>query len=306
VIVDHLASDLNRYYHVDVTQDPNALAKLRSAAEQIKIRLSEDEDCAGTIHDLTKGQDGRDIDLDFDITRGEFEQQIEPYVSQAVRKCREVLRAARIDASELSDLILVGGSTRTPLVRAMVEDELEREPQTRVNPDETVAYGAAVQAASLAGADATPGYVPALLLDVCPRALGIKVAGGYNEIIIPQNTPVPVERARSFTTSKNNQETVNLEISQGESKKFEDNELLGVLTLDGIPPRPRGESKIEVTFTIDADGILSVRGRDQLTNNQTQATMKVVGAPAGETAQTLPDMQTNAPLQLDPDELIEL
>ncbi|MBT8491868.1 MAG: Hsp70 family protein, partial [Deltaproteobacteria bacterium] len=310
VLVDTLASDLNRHYHVDPSQDPNALAKLRSAAEQIKMRLSEDDDCAGTIHDLTKGPDGRDVDLDFDISRAEFEQQIEPYVSQAVRKCREVLRAARVDASELADLILVGGSTRTPLVREMVEDEFDRAPQTGVNPDETVAYGAAVQAASLAGAEDTPGQVHALLLDVCPRALGIKVAGGYNEIIIPQNTPVPVERSRSFTTSKNGQETVVLQVSQGESRMFEDNEVLGVLTLDGIPPRPRGESKIEVTFNIDADGILSVSGRDQLTNNQTQATMKVVGAPAGEDAGELPPPASidldDAAIQLDPDEPIEL
>jgi molecular chaperone DnaK len=192
----------------------------------------------------------------------------------------------------------------------MVEDEFDRAPQTGVNPDETVAYGAAVQAASLAGAEDTPGQVHALLLDVCPRALGIKVAGGYNEIIIPQNTPVPVERSRSFTTSKNGQETVVLQVSQGESRMFEDNEVLGVLTLDGIPPRPRGESKIEVTFNIDADGILSVSGRDQLTNNQTQATMKVVGAPAGEDAGELPPPASidldDAAIQLDPDEPIEL
>jgi len=293
-LVEDLAQELNRQFQFDAFQDPNALAKLRSAAEQIKIRLSEDDVCAGTIHELATAWDGREIDLDFEVTRGEFERRIEPYVSQAVRKCREVLRAARVDPAELADLILVGGSTRTPLVREAVEYEFERVPQTRVNPDETVAFGAALQAAQLAGAETSAGRVQALLLDVCPRALGIKVAGGYNEIIIEQNTPIPVERQRSFTTSKNDQTTVNLEICQGESRQFTDNELLGVLRLDDIPPRPRGESKIEVTFTIDADGILSVRARDLLTDKQTQATMHVVGAPTSRASSLPPPAASQA------------
>src|SRR5690606_27248623 len=145
---------------------------------------------------------------------------------------------------------------------------------------ETVAYGAALQAAALTAGASDPGKFYSLLLDVAPRALGIAVVGGYSETIVPRNTPVPVERVRSFSTSRAGQTEVHLLGRQGEARRFDDNEPLGVLMLSGLPARPRGESSIEVTFTIDSDGILSVRARDVATSQETKAVMQVFGAPA--------------------------
>jgi molecular chaperone DnaK (HSP70) len=238
---------------------------------------------AGTIHDLATGTGGKPMQLDFEVTRGEFEQLIAPYIDRSMQACQEVLVAAGLSAQALTDLILVGGSTRTPLVRRRVAEYFGRSPQTRINPDETVAYGAALQSASLVAGGLDPAKFYSLLLDVCPRGLGIAVAGGYNETIIERNTPVPVERTRNFTTSKDFQTEVQIQVSQGEARQFTDNEKLGVLALHGLPSRPRGETIIEVTFIIDGDGILNVQAKDKLTNQETRATMKVIGAPERET-----------------------
>jgi molecular chaperone DnaK len=205
-----------------------------------------------------------------------------------------VLTAAGLEAHTLTDLILVGGSTRTPLVRMKIEAHFQRSPQARINPDEIVAVGAALQASALTSGHADPAQFYSLLLDVAPRALGIAVAGGYNETIIEQNTPIPVERTRKFITSKDFQTRVDINVSQGEEKKFEDNEQLGTLILDGLLSAKRGEVEIEVTFTIDVDGILNVRAVDSKTKQETQATMKVIGAPTS-SGDALPAPQGDLP-----------
>ncbi|HLU68217.1 MAG TPA: Hsp70 family protein [Kofleriaceae bacterium] len=278
-LVDRLAGEFMMRERIDLRDNPEAWSRLGTACEQIKCKLSQEEVVAGTIHDLAVGPGGRPLQLDFEVTRAELESLIEPYVERSVQACQEVLVAAGFTASVLSDLILVGGSTRTPLVRRKVAEYFGRAPQTRINPDETVAYGAALQAAALVSGGLDPARFYSLLLDVCPRGLGIAVAGGYNETIIEKNTPVPVERTRRFTTSKDQQTEVQIQVSQGEARLFADNERLGVLVLQGLPPRPRGETVIEVTFVIDGDGILNVRARDQISNQETRATMQVVGAP---------------------------
>ncbi len=278
-LLEVLAQQFNSTNYVDLRSNPPGWSKLMAACEQIKCRLSEDHVVAGTIHELAHGKKGEPLGIDFEVTRAEYEGLISPYIERSVIACQEVLLAAGLDASSLSDLILVGGSTRTPLVRQKITQYFGRQPQTRINPDETVAYGAALQAAALSSGGLDPAKFYSLLLDVCPRGLGIGVAGGYNETIIEKNTPVPVERTRNFTTSKDYQTEVRIQVSQGESKVFADNERLGVLTLHGLPSRPRGAAAIEVTFTIDADGILNVRARDKSTNQETQATMQVIGAP---------------------------
>jgi molecular chaperone DnaK len=284
VLIDRLAGDFMAARYVDIRQTPEGWSKLATACEQIKCRLSMDSAVAGTIHDLATGKGGETLGLDFELTRAQFEQMIEPYVERSITACNEVLTAAGLLPRGLDELILVGGSTRTPLVRARVTEYFGRQPKTSINPDETVAYGAALQAAALTRGGADPSEFYSLLLDVCPRALGIAVVGGYNEVIIDRNTPVPVERVRNFSTSRDGQTDVHIQVSQGEARLFADNETLGVLALEGIPPRRRGESIIEVTFTIDTDGILSVRARDVKTNRQTQATMRVLGAPTAEEA----------------------
>jgi molecular chaperone DnaK len=295
VLITRLSAEFLEQTRVDLRTNPQGWSKLLTACEQIKCRLSTDEVVAGTIHDLAAGPDGDQVGLDFEVTRLEFERMIEPYVTRSIEACGEVLAAAGLEPQDLNDLILVGGSTRTPMIRWSIEHRYQRKPQTRINPDETVAYGAALQAAALTAGHADPAEFYSLLLDVCPRALGIAVAGGYNETIIERNTPIPVERTRTFITSKDFQAQVNIQVSQGEGKRFAENEQLGLLILQGIPPMPRGEAEIEVTFTIDADGILSVRARETRTGQVTQATMRVIGAPTDDAAGPAPPAEPPAP-----------
>ncbi|RMH37522.1 MAG: molecular chaperone DnaK [Deltaproteobacteria bacterium] len=279
-LVNRLAGEFLERTRIDLRTQPEGWAKLQTACEQIKCRLSDDPVVAGTIHDLAVGAGGKSVGLDFEISRQQFESLIEPYVERSVQACREVLAAAGLEPRDLTDLILVGGSTRTPLVRTAIEQQFHRKPQARINPDETVAYGAALQAAALTSGHADPAQFYSLLLDVAPRALGIAVAGGYNETIIERNTPIPVERTRKFITSKDFQTRVDIQVSQGEAKMFADNEKLGTLELHDLEPAKRGETEIEVTFTIDVDGILSVRAIDTKTGRETRATMRVIGAPS--------------------------
>jgi molecular chaperone DnaK len=278
-LVDRLAGGLLEQARIDLRAHPDGWAKLTMAAEQIKCQLSRDEIVAGTVHDLAVGVDGQGVSLDFEISRHEFEGMIAPYVERSLLACDEVLIASGQGAAGLTELILVGGSTRTPHIRRRIAEHFRREPQTRINPDETVAYGAALQGAALTAGAHNPAEFYSLLLDVVPRALGIAVAGGYAEAIVDRNTPIPVERVRTFVTSHDNQTLVVIQVCQGESRRFAENAMLGTLTLEGIPPRPRGEAEIEVTFTVDTDGILNVRARDVKTDMETQARIQVLGAP---------------------------
>lgn len=279
VLLDKLAGDFLVAQRIDLRDNPPGWSRLRAACEQIKCRLSVDGSVAGTIHDLAVGHDGQPLALDFEVHRSEFEDLIYPYVERSVTACNEVLNAAGVTADSLSDLVLVGGSTRNPLVRQAVEHYFARSPQTRINPDETVAYGAAIQGAALTSGGLDPGKFYSLLLDVCPRALGIGVVGGYTETVVDKNTPVPVEKVRNFTTSADNQTEVMIKICQGEERNFLDNEPLGVLSLQDLPPRPRGLTSIEVTFTVDSDGILNVAAKDVESGQLARAAIQVIGAP---------------------------
>jgi molecular chaperone DnaK len=278
-LVDLLAARFLETTRVDLRSHPEGWAKLIVAAEQIKCQLSRDEEVAGTIHELATSMNGEQLNLEFEVSRAQFESMISGYVERSLLACDEVLVASGMAASALSELILVGGSTRTPVVRRRITEHFERDPQTRINPDETVAYGAALQGAALTAGASNPAEFYSLLLDVAPRALGIAVAGGYAEPIIEKNTPIPVERTRNFVTSHDNQTLVVIQVCQGESRKFAENLPLGTLTLENIPARKRGEAEIEVTFVIDTDGILNVRARDVKTNMATQAKINVLGAP---------------------------
>jgi molecular chaperone DnaK len=278
-LVDHLCGRFLEQHRMDLRTSQEGFAKLVIAAEQIKCQLSLEDVVAGTIHDLAVGVNGKPLSLDFEISRPQFEAMISPYVERSLLACEETLAASALSPDALTDLILVGGSTRTPMVRRRIVEHFQREPQMRINPDETVAYGAALQAAALTAGAANPAEFYSLLLDVAPRALGIAVAGGYAEPIVEKNTPIPVERKRMFVTSHDNQTVVHIQVCQGENRRFADNEPLGTMTLDGIPPRRRGEAEIEVAFTIDTDGILNVRARDVKTGKATQARIQVIGAP---------------------------
>jgi molecular chaperone DnaK len=211
--------------------------------------------------------------------------------------------------ADISDVLCVGGSTRIPTVRQRLADTFRREPNIKINPDEVVAQGAAIQAGSLSGSiiagsgmgtrDAvmTEAHSPLLfggaappkgplarpvLLDVNPSTLSIQTAGGYSERILDKNSPIPIERTRVFTTARDNQTRVEIDCCRGESRRYAENEPLGALLLDGLPPKPRGDLKIEVCFRVDADGILHVRAKDADSGAQQEARMQVIGAPTAE------------------------
>jgi molecular chaperone DnaK len=276
VLVDMLSESFLHEHRYDLRADEIARPRLVVAAEQIKCRLSEDEEVEGDIKEIVHGEGGRPIDLSFHVTRAAYEEAIAGYVDRTFWSCDEVLRLASLAPTAIDDIILVGGTTRVPLVRRRAAEYFGRAPRTDINPDEVVAWGAAVQGDALApGGD--PQAFSSLLLDVAPRALGVAVAGGYADTVVQRNAQLPLEQTRTFSTSADNQERVLIQICQGESRRFSENTPLGQLVLDGLPRARRGEVKIEVTFQIDTDGILHVRARDAATGREEQATVTVRG-----------------------------
>jgi molecular chaperone DnaK len=190
-----------------------------------------------------------------------------------------VIRLAGMQPSDIDDIVLVGGATRVPMVRARVEQYFGKTPHANINPDEVVAYGAAVQAVALSGSAETDAF-HSLLLDVTPRALGIAVAGGFSERVVERNVQIPLEQTRIFTTSSDNQQLVRIQVCQGESRRFDENTGLGELVLPGLRPARRGDIKVAVTFLVNTDGILQVSARDVDTGAVQQATMQVRGTMA--------------------------
>jgi molecular chaperone DnaK len=303
-IAEALAAECQRTLGVDPRPHAGLMMKLMMGAEAIKLHLSEHEAAEGEIEglDLPTGV-GR---LSFAMTRAELEELIAGFVQRAIHVTRQVLTAADIEPAQISDVLCVGGSTRIPLVRRRLAEIFDREPNIAINPDEVVAQGAAIQAGSLTGtlvagtglgarhAVATPGHSPLargsvqlpdvaarrpVLLDVNPATLSIHTAGGYIERLLDKNAPIPIERTRVFTTSRDNQTRVEIDCCRGEARRYTDNEPLGTLLLDGLSPRPRGEVKIEVQFRVDADGILHVRASDQASGRRQEAQLQVIGAP---------------------------
>jgi molecular chaperone DnaK len=275
-VVDILADAFLRQHRYDLRADDIARPRLVVAAEAIKCRLSEDEVVEGEVKEIVHGEGGRPVDLAFRMTRAEFDAAIGQYVDRTFWACDEVLRLAGLAPSAIDDIILVGGTTRVPLVRQRVAEYFGRAPRTDINPDEVVAWGAAVQGGALAPTG-DPQAFSSLLLDVAPRALGIAVAGGFADTVVQRNAQLPLEQTRVFSTSADNQERVLIQICQGESRRFSENTPLGQLRLDGLQRARRGEVKIEVTFQIDTDGILNVRARDVATGREERATVTVRG-----------------------------
>ena len=304
-LAENLAAECNRTLRVDPRPHAALMMKLTMGAEAIKMHLSENDAAEGEIDglDLPGGEVGK---LAFSVTRSQFENMIGGYVERTMEVTRQVLVAANIEASRISDVLCVGGSTRIPLVRRRLAELFDRDPNIGINPDEVVAQGAAIQAGSLTGtlsagtgmgardAVATPGHSPLssgalslpdsvakrpVLLDVNPATLAIHTAGGFIERLLDKNAPIPIERTRIFTTSRDNQTRVEIDCCRGEARRYTENEPLGTLLLDGLEPRPRGDLKIEVQFRIDADGILHVRASDQTSGQDQEAHLQVIGAP---------------------------
>jgi molecular chaperone DnaK len=307
-LAEVLAAELNRQHGVDPRPIPALMTRLAMAAEEIKFHLSEHAIAEGDIDGLDPG-DGRQLALTFRITRGQFETLIGGYVDRTVELCRRVITSSNIEPRSISEILCVGGSTRIPLVRRRIADVFGKPPSMRLNPDEVVAHGAAIQAGTLSGklvsgsgmgarhAVATlatsPLYSGAggvahdpgvplprpLLLDVTPATLSIATAGGYTERLLEKNAPIPIERTKLFTTARDQQTRVVIDCCRGESRRYVENEPLGTLILEDLPARLRGQVKIEVTFRVDTDGILHVRARDAITGVAQEAMLSVLGAP---------------------------
>jgi molecular chaperone DnaK len=292
LLMNTLAETFSEQYGVDPLQDPGTKARLLLAAEQIKRHLSDNNEARGELKNLGVDATGQPISVRFHVTRAMFESAVGPLVARTIQTCHEVLTAAQLTPSQIDEVILVGGSSRIPLVREEAEKYFGRPPRTDINPDEVVAWGAAIQAEILANAGGNAA-AQAVLLDVTPRALGIAVAGGYAEKIVDKNVPVPVEQTRLFATSAENQSVVRIQVCQGESRRFEENIALGELELAGIPPARRGEVKIEVTFRVDTNGILRVRARDAATGVAREAAVSVRGTMTEEEVAAAADRQAS-------------
>ncbi|HJX54722.1 MAG TPA: Hsp70 family protein [Polyangia bacterium] len=276
-LLNILAELFNAEHGVDPRSDQAARSRLLIAAEQVKRHLSDFHEARGDLKNIAVGSSGEPLALRFHIARSVFETAVRGLVGRTIQACQDVLGSAQLLPSQIDEVIMVGGTTRVPLVRAEVEKYFGRPPRTDLNPDEVVAWGAAIQAENLANAgESLPSR--AVLLDVTPRALGIAVTGGFAERIVDRNAPVPVEQTRIFSTSADNQTTVRIQVCQGESRRFEENVPLGELELTNLQPARRGEVSIEVTFKVDTNGILRVRARDGATGAAREAAVNVRGA----------------------------
>jgi len=284
-LLNMLAELFHAQHGLDPRDDHAAQARLLIAAEQVKCHLSSFSEARGELKNIAVGSQGEELALRFQVSRDVFESAIRPLVGRTIETTQAVLASVGLAASQIDEVIMVGGTTRVPMVRTEVERYFGRPPRLDLNPDEVVAWGAAIQAENLAHAGENLDS-HAVLLDVTPRALGIAVTGGFAERILDRNVPVPVEQTRIFTTSADNQTTVRIQVCQGESRRFDENVPLGELELGGIPPARRGEASIEVTFRVDTNGILRVRARDAATGAAREAAVNVRGGMSeGEVAQ---------------------
>jgi molecular chaperone DnaK len=264
--------------------NPVATERLRAVAEQVKIQLSESEYTSVRVEAVLP-ETGRD--LEFSLSVEDLRRAVEPIVRRTVPVCQDALDVAGITKEQIDEIVLVGGTTRMPLVRSVVEETFEKSPQTSINPMSVVAVGAAIQGAALmgslvpmaAGGVSAPQTTAtaAVLLDVTPRSLGVRTVGGYVDFVINRNSTIPIEQTRLFTTTADNQRHVRIQVCQGEGSFFTDNTKLGEILLPGLREAPRGEVVIAVTFEINTDGLLEVRALDQDTGQEQIATMRVLG-----------------------------
>jgi molecular chaperone DnaK len=266
-IIDWLITEFKKETGVDVSKDQMALQRLKEAAEKAKIELSTLLETEINLPFLTADASGPKH-LTIKLTRARFEQMVDDILQRAVGPCKQALQDAGVTPQNIDEVVLVGGSTRIPKVQQMVRDLFGKEPNKSVNPDEVVAIGAAVQGGVLGGE-----VKDVLLLDVTPLSLGIETLGGVFTKLIERNTTIPTRKSETFSTAADNQTSVEIKVYQGERSMARDNRLLGVFQLVGIPQAPRGIPQVEVTFDIDANGILNVVAKDRATNNEQKITI---------------------------------
>ncbi len=281
IIVDWMVQEFGKEHGVDLTKDPMAMQRLKTTAENAKIELShvlEYEILAPFITQV----DGQPINLSLSLTRSKFDAMTKHLVDKTVRPINDALREAKLAKDDIDQVLMVGGSTRIPAVQDIVKKTLEKPLNQSINPDEVVALGAAIQGGVLAG-----DVKDVLLLDVTPLTLGIETLGGVFTPLIKRNTTIPITKSQIFSTAANNQPAVDIHVLQGERKLATDNKTLGRFQLTGIKPAPRGTPQIEVTFSIDANGIVSVNAKDKKTGQEQSIVIKNSGGLSEEEIQNM-------------------